>query len=73
MHRRLMDADVYLFFNEGPGDFARNVTVRSDGRRIERWDPQTGKIMPVAATGRNGSMKIPLPLKPYETTILVVR
>jgi hypothetical protein len=73
MHRRLMDADVYLFFNEGPGDFARNVTVRSDGRRIERWDPQTGKIMPVAATGRNGFMKIPLPLKPYETSILVVR
>ena len=73
MHRRLMDADVYLFFNEGPGDFARNVTVRSDGRRIERWDPQTGKIMPVAATGRNGSLKIPLPLKPYETSILIVR
>ena len=73
MHRRLRDADVYLFFNESPGDFARNVTMRSDGRRIERWDPQTGKIMPVAATGRNGSLKIPLPLKPYETSILIVR
>jgi hypothetical protein len=71
--RRLKDADVYLFFNESAGDFSHSVTVRSDGRRVERWDPRTGKIMPVPATGRNGSMKILLSLKPYETNIFVVR
>jgi hypothetical protein len=71
--RLLKDADVYLFFNEGAEDFSRKVTVRSDGRRVERWDPQTGAVTPVAATGRNGSMTIPLSLKPYETSVLVVR
>jgi hypothetical protein len=72
-HRRLQDADVYLFFNEGAEDFTHNVTVRSDGRRVERWELQTGSVTPVAATGRNGSMTIPLSLKPYETSVLVVR
>jgi len=71
--RLLKDADVYLFFNESAEDFSHKVTVRSDGRRVERWDPQTGSITPVAATGRNGSMTIPLSLKPYETNIFVVR
>jgi hypothetical protein len=71
--RLLKDADVYLFFNESGEDFSRKVTVRSDGRRVERWDPQTGAITPVTATGQNGSMTIPLSLKPYETSIFVVR
>jgi hypothetical protein len=73
MRRRLKDADVYLFFNEGAEDLARNMTVRSPGRRVERWDPQTGTVSPVKASGRNGSMTVPLSLKPYETSVLVVR
>jgi hypothetical protein len=73
MRRRLKDADVYLFFNEGAENFTSNVTVRSDGRRVERWDPQTGTTTGLAATGQNGSMTVPLSLKPYETSVLVVR
>jgi hypothetical protein len=71
--RRLEDADVYLFFNESPEDSAHTVTVRSAGRRAERWDPQSGTIVPFAATGRNGAMTIQLSLKPYETSVLVLR
>ena len=71
--RRLEDADVYLFFNESLGDFTRSVTMRSAGRRMERWDPQSGTIAPAAATGRNGTMTVSLSLKPYETIVLVVR
>jgi hypothetical protein len=71
--RQLENADVYLFFNESPDGFARGVTMRSAGRRVERWDPQSGTIVPVVATGRNGAMTVPLSLKPYETTVLVVR
>ena len=73
MRRRLKDADVYLFFNEGPENLTRSVTVRSPGSRIERWDPQTGTVSPVKASGRNGSMTVLLSLKPYETSVLVVR
>lgn len=73
LRRRLKDADVYLFFNEGAQAFAQTVTMRSEGRRVEMWDPQTGKIVPVTATGTKGSVKIQLVLKPYETNVLVLR
>jgi hypothetical protein len=71
--RRLKDADVYLFFNEGAQVSSHTVTLRSEGRRIENWNPQTAAITSVHATRSKGSMKIQLALKPYETRILVVR
>ena len=73
MRRRLKDADVYLFFNEGPDNLAQGVTLRSEGHRVERWDPQTGEATPIAATNVKGAVKVQLPLKPYETNVLVVR
>jgi hypothetical protein len=71
--RRLRDADVYLFFNEGAEDFAHTATLRSEGRRAEIWDPQTGKITAAKATSAKGAVKIQLELKPYEAIVVVVR
>jgi hypothetical protein len=73
MRRRLKDADVYLFFNEEAEASSDALTLRSEGRRAEIWDPQTGKITAAKATGANGAVKIQLELKPYETRVVVVR
>jgi len=73
MHRRLKDADVYLFFNEGADSSSHAMTLRSEGRRVEIWDPQTGKIAAAKATSAKGAVKIQLELKPYETRVVVVR
>ncbi len=73
MRRRLKDADVYLFFNEGSEASSHAATLRSEGRRAEIWDPQTGKITAVKVTDTKGAVKIQLDLKPYETTVLVIR
>jgi hypothetical protein len=73
MRRRLKDADVYLFFNEGAEASSHAVTLRSEGRRAEIWDPQTGKIAAAKATNAKGAVKIQLELKPYETRVVVVR
>jgi alpha-L-rhamnosidase len=73
MHRRLKDADVYLFFNEGPKASSHAVTLQSEGQRAEIWDPQTGKITAGKATSAKGAVKLQLDLKPYETSIVVVR
>lgn len=35
--RRLKDADVYLFFNEGATPLGHSVTLRSDGKSAESW------------------------------------
>jgi hypothetical protein len=73
IRRRLQDADVYLIFNEGPDASSHTVTLRSDGKRAEIWDAQTGKITETKATDTKGAVKIELDLKPYETTVLVIR
>jgi hypothetical protein len=73
MRRRLKDADVYLLFNEGAEGFSHTVTLRSDGKKVERWDPQTGAIAPIKTTGMKGAVGVLLALKPYETAVLIVR
>ena len=73
LRRRLKDADVYLFFNEGAEASSHTMTLRSEGRRAEIWDPQTGKITAAKATSAKGAVKIQLELKPYETSVVVVR
>jgi hypothetical protein len=73
MRRRLKDADVYLFFNEGAEASSHTMTLRSEGRRAEIRDPQTGKIAAAVATGAKAAVKIQLELKPYAATVVVVR
>lgn len=73
MKRRLKDADVYLFFNEGPDPFAEKVLLRSEGRRVEEWDTSTGKNFAVSASRRSGGVATKVELKPYEALVLVVK
>jgi hypothetical protein len=73
MRRKLKDADLYLFFNEGPDNLTHSVTLRSEGHHVERWNPQTGEVMPIPATAAKGLVKVQLTLKPCETNVLVVR
>jgi hypothetical protein len=73
MRRRLKDADVYLFFNEGAEASSHTMTLRSEGRRVELWDPQTGKITAANTTNTKGAVRLQLELKPYETSVVVVR
>jgi hypothetical protein len=71
--RRLKDADVYFFFNEGPQPSSHSVTLRTTGKKVEVWDPQTGTVSPLPATAAKGSVSLKLDLKPYETRLLTVR
>jgi hypothetical protein len=73
MTRRLKDADVYLFFNEGAQGSSHSVTLKTAGKTVEAWDPATGTVSPVAATAAKGGVTVKLDLKPYETELLTVR
>jgi hypothetical protein len=66
MHRKLADAEVYLFFNESAAPISHTLRFRAKPKRIDSWDPQTGSVKPVELTA-------PLQLSPYETRVLVVR
>jgi hypothetical protein len=73
MTRRLKDADVYLFFNEGAQGSSHSVTLKTAGKTVEAWDAATGTVSSVAATAAKGAVTVKLDLKPYETELLTVR
>ena len=73
IHRSLKDAEVYLFFNEGPDATTHLVTLRGDAKRVEVWNPQTGNILAEKTKNSKGAVEVQLALKPYETAILVAR
>ena len=47
-HRRMKDADVYFFFNEGDQPLSLKTTVQNSGtaRQAQNWDATSGKIEP---------------------------
>lgn len=73
MTRRLADAGVFLFFNEGAQPSSHTVTLRSPGTKVEVWDAAAGTVKPVNATEAKGGLTVKLDLKPYGTELLMVR
>jgi hypothetical protein len=71
--RRLKDADVYLFFNEGAQPSSHSVTLKAAGKIVEAWDSATGTVSPLASTPGRGAVTVKLNLKPYETELITVR
>ncbi|HEX9198914.1 MAG TPA: glycosyl hydrolase, partial [Acidobacteriaceae bacterium] len=71
--RRLKDANVYFFFNEGPQPATRTVTLKAEGKLAESWDPATGTVSPVASKANKGGVILKLDLKPYETQLITIR
>jgi hypothetical protein len=75
-HRRLKDADLYFFFNEGEQPLSLKVTVANHGtaKLAQDWDTNAGKVEPWAgATFANGKTTLPVELKGWDTKIVVVR
>ena len=71
--RRLKDANVYLFFNEGAQASSHMVTLRTTGKKVESWDPATGTVSPIVSTTKGGVVSVKLELKPYETELLTIQ
>ena len=73
MKRRWADADVYLFFNEGAQASEHAVTLMARGKSVERWDVQNGTVTAIKSKMAAGHPVIRLNLRPYETSVIVVR
>jgi hypothetical protein len=72
--RRLKDADVYLFFNEGAQPISHTVTIRATGATVRAWDPATGEVSAVTAhAGKPGTHTLKLDLQPYETRLITIQ
>jgi beta-galactosidase GanA len=73
MKRRWKDADVYLFFNEGAVASTHTVSLMGRGKKMEVWDPQTGKITPVMEHHTIDGFNVSIALQGFETRVLVLR
>jgi hypothetical protein len=73
MKRRWKDADVVLFFNEGPAASTHTVSLTGQGKKMEVWDPQTGTITSLVAQKSTDGVKVSIALQGYETRVLVMR
>jgi hypothetical protein len=73
--RTLKDATIFLLFNESSSPLINELTLRAPGKKLERWDPQTGATTTVgeAHVGKSGEMYTSLHLEPYATEVLVLR
>jgi hypothetical protein len=74
-HRRLKDADLYFFFNEGDQPLSLKTTVANSGtaKKAQQWDTTSGKIAPWAgATFARGKTTLPLELQPWGTKLVVI-
>jgi len=73
LKRRLEDATVYLFFNEGSEPLSHRLALMSEAKRAETWHPETGTVERLAFSNKKSALEIELKLKPYETRIVVTR
>jgi hypothetical protein len=71
--RRLKDADVFLFFNEGAQPGSHTLTLKTAGKKVQLWDPATGTVTPIVSTAGKGMVTLKLELKPYETELLTIQ
>jgi hypothetical protein len=72
--RKLKDATVYLLFNESAKAIEDGLILRASGRSVEVWDPETGKVEPVAGVITDkGQFRLALSLPAYASRVLVVR
>jgi hypothetical protein len=72
LHRRWRDADVYFFFNESKAGQSRQVTLAGSGQ-AQVWDAASGRIEPLSdVTSKNGFVRLPLDLAPYETRFIII-
>lgn len=71
--RRLKDADVYLFFNEGAQTSSHSLMLKTSGKKVQVWDPATGTVSPIVSTAGKGGVTVKLELKPYETELLTIQ
>jgi hypothetical protein len=74
-HRRLKDADLYFFFNEGEQPLSVKTVVAASVpiRQVRIWDAWTGKFQPyTGAEIAEGKTTLPLRLPPWGTAMITL-
>jgi hypothetical protein len=81
--RRLKDASVFFFFNEGATPISQSVTLkaanlmpssRTAGIKVNAWNPATGTVSVVPfSADKFGVLSLKFDLKPYESQLITIQ
>ncbi|MEJ6982194.1 glycosyl hydrolase [Pedobacter sp. P351] len=72
LHRKLKDADLYFFFNEGESDQNLETTLKGSGE-ISCWDPLTAQIEPVKdVVSRNENVNFQMSIPGHGTRYFLI-
>jgi hypothetical protein len=72
IHRKLADAELYFFFNEGKEKQTFKITLSGKGK-AQVWDAMTGEISTLqnAIIGKD-TISFPVSFEPWETKFIVI-
>lgn len=73
IHRRTGDADIYFVANQGPADFAGDLSFRVSGRAVELWDAVSGTMTPASYRTERGRTIVPVALNRGGSVFVVMR
>ncbi|MBN2611791.1 MAG: hypothetical protein JXB00_09580 [Bacteroidales bacterium] len=72
LHRKIQDADLYFFFNEGLDKLHLDATLTGKGA-VQLWDAMSGEISILKSTIQdNEQVKMSIDFGPYETKFLII-
>ena len=73
-HRRLTDGELFLIVNSATAPQSLDVALCSPAgfKRVERWDPWSGRARGISAHARPTSVSVPLRLEPGESALLAL-
>ena len=69
-HRRTDDGDIYFIYNHSDHEIGHRIAFRNPYVKAERWNPADISRDNIAP---DGDVKLPLTLKPYESTFVITR
>jgi (4-O-methyl)-D-glucuronate---lignin esterase len=74
IHRRVGDMDIYFVASASPQPAEAVCTFRVTGKRPEFWQPETGRIEPVAVYEQaDGTTRIPIRFEPSGSVFVIFR
>ena len=72
IRRKLAGRELYFLANAGNLSESVQVTFRVKGLAPERWDPFSGRKLPLAwKSAPDGRIQVPLSLAPYESAVIL--
>jgi hypothetical protein len=73
IHRKLSDAELYFFFNEGKEKLEFKISLAGNGKP-ELWDAMTSKISPLKnIVAEKSAMTFPMEFGSWETKFIIIR